>query len=150
LLILLYVAFGLAAVATLLVIALFLQLNKQKQTIQMLSEQLHSINARQAPLEKRVSQSKELIHEVRTGTLGLGNRVKELEAQLSELQNQQTALSDKQVAMEHQEASTPLYTRAAKLVASGASVEEIMQECDLPRAEAELLLSLHGQNPAAE
>jgi len=149
LLILLYVAFGLSTLAIFLVIILFLTFNKQKQTIQELTAQLQSLNVRQAPLEKRILQFKELIHEIRTGTMGLGNRIKELEEQLAELQNQQVVLSDKQVVMEHQEASTPLYTRAAKLVASGASVEEIMQECDLPRAEAELLISLHGQSPTA-
>lgn len=148
-LILLYVAFGLSTLAIFLVIILFLTFNKQKQTIQELTAQLQSLNVRQAPLEKRILQFKELIHEIRTGTMGLGNRIKELEEQLAELQNQQVVLSDKQVVMEHQEASTPLYTRAAKLVASGASVEEIMQECDLPRAEAELLISLHGQSPTA-
>ena len=148
-LILLYVAFGLSILTTFLVVILFVMFNKQKQTIQALTSQLHNLNARQAPVEKRLSQFKEAIHEIRTGTLGLGNRIKELEGQLAELQNQQVVLSDKQVAMEHQEASTPLYTSAAKLVASGASVEEIMQECDLPRAEAELLISLHGQSPSA-
>ena len=148
-LILLYVAFGLAALAILLAIVLFVRLNKQQQTIKLLTEQLQRIDTRQEPLEKRVSQLKEWLHEVRAGGLGMGNRVKELEQQLAELRNQQVTLSDKQVEMEHQEASTPLYTLAAKLVASGASVEEIMQECDLPRAEAELLISLHRQSPTA-
>ena len=38
-----------------------------------------------------------------------------------------------------------LYTRAAELVKAGADVEEVMQACDLPRAEAELLISMHRQ-----
>lgn len=146
-LILLYVAFGLAVIASLVAIGLFLRSNKQRRAIHELTERLNSLDKRQPALDKGIAQTKELIHEVRTGTLGLGNRVKEIEAQLSALQAQHVALTDKQMAMEHQEASTPLYTRAAKLVASGASVEEIMQECDLPRAEAELLINLHGQNP---
>jgi hypothetical protein len=36
-----------------------------------------------------------------------------------------------------------LYSRAVKMVELGAGVEEIMAECELPKAEAELLLSLH-------
>ena len=36
-----------------------------------------------------------------------------------------------------------LYSRAVKMVELGADVAEIMAECELPKAEAELLLSLH-------
>jgi septal ring factor EnvC (AmiA/AmiB activator) len=35
------------------------------------------------------------------------------------------------------------YNRALNLAAKGASVEEIMNECELPRAEVEILLSVH-------
>jgi hypothetical protein len=35
------------------------------------------------------------------------------------------------------------YNRAFKLAAKGASLEEIMNECELPRAEVEMLLSVH-------
>jgi hypothetical protein len=38
-----------------------------------------------------------------------------------------------------------LYNRAMKMVQLGAGLEEIMLECELPRAEAELLLNLHRQ-----
>ena len=36
-----------------------------------------------------------------------------------------------------------LIENAVKMVELGAGIEEIMQECELPKAEAELLLSLH-------
>ena len=36
-----------------------------------------------------------------------------------------------------------LYTRATKMVELGASIEELMIDCELPRAEAELLYNLH-------
>ena len=35
-----------------------------------------------------------------------------------------------------------LYTRASKMVDLGADLDELMEECDLPKAEAELLLTL--------
>jgi NADPH:quinone reductase-like Zn-dependent oxidoreductase len=37
------------------------------------------------------------------------------------------------------------YNRAFKLVEKGASLEEIMSECELPRAEVEMLISVHKQ-----
>ncbi|MGL5222668.1 MAG: DUF2802 domain-containing protein, partial [Plesiomonas shigelloides] len=38
-----------------------------------------------------------------------------------------------------------LYSRATKLAEMGAGLDELMQECELPKAEAELLLNLQRQ-----
>jgi hypothetical protein len=43
-----------------------------------------------------------------------------------------------------QQPEDKLYSRALKLVKLGAGLEEIMQECELPKAEVELLLSMHN------
>jgi K+-sensing histidine kinase KdpD len=45
----------------------------------------------------------------------------------------------------HQQPEDKLYTRAQKLVELGADIAEIMRVCDIPRAEAEMLLSVHRQ-----
>ncbi len=45
----------------------------------------------------------------------------------------------------HQQPEDKLYTRAQKLVELGADIAEIMQECDIPKAEAEMLLAVHRQ-----
>ena len=45
----------------------------------------------------------------------------------------------------NQQPEDKLYTRAQKLVELGADIAEIMRECDIPRAEAEMLLSVHRQ-----
>lgn len=42
----------------------------------------------------------------------------------------------------HRGVEGKLYQRATRMVALGASLEELMTECDLPQAEAELFLSL--------
>ena len=42
-----------------------------------------------------------------------------------------------------QQPEDKLYSRAQKLVELGADIAEIMRECDIPRAEAEMLLSIH-------
>ncbi|WP_189376611.1 DUF2802 domain-containing protein [Thalassotalea profundi] len=42
-----------------------------------------------------------------------------------------------------QQPEDKLYSRAQKLVLLGADVAELMTECDLPQAEAEMLVTLH-------
>ncbi|WDE14450.1 DUF2802 domain-containing protein [Thalassomonas haliotis] len=51
----------------------------------------------------------------------------------------------KEMFEQHQEQQPEdkLYSRAYKLAELGADVEEIINECDLPRAEAEMLLSVY-------
>jgi len=46
----------------------------------------------------------------------------------------------------HQQPEDKLYSRAQKLVELGAGITEIMRECDIPRAEAEMLLAIHCKN----
>ena len=49
----------------------------------------------------------------------------------------------KLLELEQQDPTNKVYNRAAQLVAQGVTIEELMQECDLPRAEAQLLFDLH-------
>ena len=75
-------------------------------------------NARQQQ-ESLVKQ----FNELRAGTMGMSQKLAEMAHHLEEL-------SDRQ------------YSRASKMVELGADVNELMRECDLPKAEAELLLRL--------
>ena len=93
------------------------------------------------------------IEEMRTGLIGVGQRVLQLENRLSdvgaELGEALQQLSDKQQAMELTEPESKIYSRAMKMVQLGADLEEIMRECELPRAEAELLFNLHQQKKSS-
>jgi septal ring factor EnvC (AmiA/AmiB activator) len=114
---------------------LFALLKIRKQLLEQ-NDNLAQSSQQQAGLQKQIKQLQEAIHEIRTGTLGMGTRVKELVTELDQLKAKQEELVD-------QDPVSRLYGKAAKLVAQGASVDELMQECDLPRAEAELLFSVH-------
>jgi chromosome segregation ATPase len=107
-------------------------------------------------LEKRLEygahqqeQSQHEIEELRTGLIGVGQRVLQLDSALSQLSAELgqavQQLSDKQQAMELTEPESKIYSRAMKMVQLGADLDEIMRECELPRAEAELLYNLHQQ-----
>ncbi|MDO6764767.1 DUF2802 domain-containing protein [Agarivorans sp. 1_MG-2023] len=67
--------------------------------------------------------------------------VKELERQSDQVE--QAFLRTSQI--QSQDPDSKLYTRAVKLVELGADLEEVMRECELPKAEAELLLSLRNK-----
>jgi uncharacterized protein HemX len=69
----------------------------------------------------------------------------QLEHRIKTLQQQ---LKQQQQLIEHHQAQMPedkLYSRAQKMVLLGADVEELMTECDLPKAEAEMLVAMHNR-----
>lgn len=99
-----------------------------------LLDQKHTHQLQQVTKQLVISRSE--IKEMRAAVLGLGKKV-------NALQSKTTEVSEKQEEMELFEPDSKLYSRAVKMVELGASVEEIMQDCELPQAEAELLVSLH-------
>ncbi len=90
------------------------------------------------------------IEEIRAGFIGIGQRVIALEQQQRSLSNQQSEVAENQAQLAEQQQKidmfdpdSKLYNRAMKMVQLGAPLEEVMRECELPRAEAELLYNLH-------
>ncbi|ADT69144.1 DUF2802 domain-containing protein [Pseudoalteromonas sp. SM9913] len=81
------------------------------------------------------------VSELRTGLLSIGKRVLEVEQQNQELVQQQAA-------QKYDDPDAKIYSRAVKMVELGADLDEVIRECELPRAEAELLFSLHKQKGA--
>jgi len=92
--------------------------------------------------QRHIADLKAQLHELRQGTLGVGSRVQHVEGQLAQAMQRQD-----QLAKQHSDSDpqTKLYGHAMKMIELGASIEEIISECDLPRAEAELLVSLHSR-----
>ena len=66
----------------------------------------------------------------------------EVEQQNQDLVQQQSA------AQKYDDPDAKIYSRAVKMVELGADFDEVIRECELPRAEAELLFSLHKQKGA--
>jgi len=72
-----------------------------------------------------------------------GQIIKQLDYRVKNLQQQaidQKALFEQ---YQNQQPEDKLYTRALKLVELGADVEEIITTCEIPKAEAEMLMSVH-------
>ena len=68
----------------------------------------------------------------------LEHRIKNLQ---ENLQRQEQVLGQ----INEQGSQDKFYTRAYKLAGLGADIEEIMKECELPRAEVEMLLAVYRQ-----
>ncbi len=90
------------------------------------------------------------IEEIRAGFIGIGQRVIALEqqqqllsGQLAEVAENQAQIAEQQQKIDMFDPDSKLYNRAMKMVQLGAPLEEVMRECELPRAEAELLYNLH-------
>ena len=81
------------------------------------------------------------VSELRTGLMSIGKRVLEVEQQNQELIQQQAA-------QKYDDPDAKIYSRAVKMVELGADLDEVIRECELPRAEAELLFSLHKRKGA--
>jgi hypothetical protein len=86
-----------------------------------------------------VNNLSEEIHEIRSGNYGVINRVKELVQQVDNLQSAQQSLVE-------QDSQSRFYSKGAKLISQGASLEDVMRECDMPAAEAELLFNLNNSH----
>ena len=114
----------------------------------------HSQDNQYTELERRLDytsrqwqQSQLEVEELRAGIIGVGQRVLQLETALqqfsSQTEQQLSSLTEQQQAIALTDPESKIYSRAMKMVQLGADLEEIMRECELPRAEAELLYNLH-------
>ncbi|MGO1295823.1 MAG: DUF2802 domain-containing protein [Vibrio sp.] len=89
-------------------------------------------------LDKELNKSNKQLLEVRSVVVGLGQRVseqKDIIAHLNERLNE----------LEHEDTDGRLYSRASKMVKLGADLDELISECELPKAEAELMMSLQNK-----
>ncbi|MGO2128614.1 MAG: DUF2802 domain-containing protein [Pseudoalteromonas prydzensis] len=91
--------------------------------------------------QQQLSILRSEVAEMRTGMLSIGKRLVAVEQRNQEL-------AQLQDAQKYDDPDAKIYSRAVKMVELGADLEEIIRECELPRAEAELLMSLHQQKGA--
>jgi len=71
----------------------------------------------------------------------LEHRINTLKIQLH---NQQESI----ILLQDEKSDDKFYSRAIKLAKKGAAIDEIVDECELPYAEVEMLLSIYQKNSA--
>jgi cell division protein FtsB len=124
------VALIVSIVCVIFLVVLFKRYNPQLETIVFQSNTL-------SELSKKVHNLSEEIHEIRSGNYGVISRVKELVQQVDNLHSAQQNIVE-------QDSQSRFYSKGAKLISQGASLEDVMRECDMPAAEAELLFNLQN------
>ncbi len=112
-------------------------LYQQKQTAK-LGKKVDALTLLIKESDRQRETVKRELQELRSGTIGVGKRMLELEKRTSK----QDARLDE---ASQQDPQAKLYSRAMKMVDLGAGVDELIQECEIPKAEAELLIRLHGK-----
>lgn len=103
---------------------------------QQLQEQVGALKRQLAAVMQQIELSVNNNTEVKQQLDNLAHSQAALEQQILQ---QQEAIQE----VAEQDPESKFYQRAARLVQQGASLEEIMDACELPRAEAELLYSLY-------
>ncbi len=132
------ILFGaLAALALVIVILAFLvfRLSKSQRTSSAETKQLKQFVALQQ------KQLKDLSHELQSMTsaaYGVGKRISQLAGQLREL-------DDRQEEFDLKDQGSHSMQQAIALVHKGATVEELVENCEMSVGEAELLIMVHGQ-----
>jgi len=114
-------------------------LHAQQQANDLMVNELQGVvNTLQLQVNNIASKSEHDLLESTQVSKQLEHRIKTIQAQLQSNQQQVQQLQEG-------EGQDKFYTRAFKLAEKGADIEEIMAECELPRAEAEMLLSVYLQ-----
>ena len=116
-----------------------LMLNLQMQSTSLLVSDLQSMN-------QKLQQEFDIMDETNVQLTAENIQVsKQLEHRIKNLQQQ--VIDQKELLAQWQEnqGQDKFYNRAFKLAGKGADIEEIMSECELPRAEVEMLLSVYQQ-----
>lgn len=139
------ILFVVPAVAILLVVFVLWQHKLQAARFEELVEERTLLSQQLATVSAE-------LEELRSGLFGLGQKVKLNQKDVTELQDaihaiasEVNQLTEQQHKIEMFDPDSKLYSRAMKMVQLGASLDEIIAECELPRAEAELLFNLHVQ-----
>ncbi|WP_105190501.1 DUF2802 domain-containing protein [Pseudoalteromonas sp. T1lg48] len=117
------------------VVILWLRLARLHASHQRMLSQL--TQAQQGQEQNQILRAE--IAEVRTAVENIASHVQHLQGRTEELAQQQHSFKEA-------DPQAKLYSRAVKMIELGAPLEEVMRECELPLAEAELLFSLHQKN----
>ncbi len=97
-----------------------------------LSAQHHQLSS----LKKQLQLFTSSIEESQARSMVVADNTEQLKQHISALQQQIKALAE-------QDPDSRMYQRAAEMIQSGASAEEVMHNCDIPFAEVQLLMNIH-------
>lgn len=150
---------SLLAVPIIAVLALFLVLilsivglisfNRFKTRIALLDLQVQSNNMQVNELQgqnAKIQQTLDgMLETYEQSSMENAQVSKQLEHRIKVLQQQFIEQQQAFAQWQESQGQDKFYNRAFKLAAKGADIDEIISECELPRAEVEMLLSVYQQ-----
>lgn len=146
-----YIVAFISVVFLVLISLAIVKARKGQQSTETLLQQIAKVEEKLAQQQTNQRRIEEMLTELRSGFYGLSDKVKSLQQHQSQersfVENSVESLSAKFQELESADPGSRLYSKAAKLIASGGTIEDVMMECDLPRAEAELMMNLHSNQP---
>lgn len=122
-------------IAVLAVVIAIVLVRRERKAHQVLETKFEAIELVSKNARQQHASLLKQFNELRAGTMGMSQKMADMALHLEDV-------ADRQGEMAMQDPDGKLYSRASKMVELGADVNELMQECDLPKAEAELLLRL--------
>lgn len=93
-------------------------------------------------MTRQYNSLRKKVDEILVGNLNLGSV-------LGNLQQSVNTISNKQSELALHDPDSKLYVRAKKMIDLGADLDEVVRECEIPKAEAELLFRVQGKPIAA-
>ncbi len=123
--------------------------NKLADTDSHLSEASISNQERLMDLEAQTPKYKSFQENAQGQITHVKGYVQNLEQQVSELQTKMNKLSHQTELLAQEDPELKMYHHANEMAALGAGIEDIVDTCKLPRAEAEVLIAVHQRKPKA-
>lgn len=138
-----YISAGFIALVVILLWAYINLFKRVKIIEQANTNQIMLLNNQQDNESRLYQLVKELENNIQSLTLENQQVTDQLAIRTKNLQQNYVELKTDIETLRHEQPEDRLYRRALKMVELGADIEEVMNECELPRAEAELLFSVH-------
>ncbi|TMO45937.1 DUF2802 domain-containing protein [Pseudoalteromonas ruthenica] len=129
------IAASIVLLLAVLVIVLWLRTSQLARQMRALRQNMDT--EKQASSQTQILRAE--VSELRTALANMSNRIGQIQQRTEEVAQQQDTIREA-------DPQARIYSRAVKMIELGAPMEEVMSECELPRAEAELLFSLHQKN----
>ncbi|WP_448546842.1 DUF2802 domain-containing protein [Thalassotalea fusca] len=145
-----YISIIAIVIATFAILLLFIKFQKVNRLLQQLSlqyeELVQTVDTNERLSKTALQQLTTLVQHQSEESKEVNEVSRHLEHRIAQLQRSLDEQKQVVEGIQHQEPQDKLYSRAQKMVSLGADVEEIMSECELPRAEAEMLVAMHRRN----
>ncbi len=124
----------LLGMGVILVLVFAFALMSRRGLLRSIEHQRQTIRSMEKDMVKMANQ----LVEMRSVVVGLGHKLTDQD-RLSE------HLAERIVELENVDSESRLYSRASKMVQLGAGLNELIEECELPKAEAELMMTLQSK-----